>query len=402
MKQIWQYCKIIIISLIFFLYLGEYYLTFIVFDGGSQNNKDLRSKIELYKKKTNKEYDTRSKVDVFRQLVKSDSNVSVTLQPAHKTGKDFLYLSGISNSRTVDCNENGYYSTFLSDRFGFNNEDKEWDSKNFEFVIIGDSLALGSCVNRPDNISSILKSLSGKSVLNLGYVGNGPLSEYAALVEYLPKNVKNILWIYTEHTDLVDLISELKNENLKKYLINESFFSNLKLKQNSIDENHKKNIKQALIDINENTEYWDSYYSKKKVFLRFLRLNKLKNFVKSLNSRKKQSDEKIDDLAIKNLEKILILTKKLALNNNSNLYFVFVGSYYRYKSVIFSDKEYLENYKKIIKIVEQLEIPVINLHEDFFLRQKKPLEYYPFKKYGHFTEEGYKKITEFIYNKVSK
>jgi len=250
MKQIWQYCKIIIISLIFFLYLGEYYLTFIVFDGGSQNNKDLRSKIELYKKKTNKEYDTRSKVDVFRQLVKSDSNVSVTMQPVHKTGKDFLYLSGISNSRTVDCNENGYYSTFLSDRFGFNNEDKEWDSKNFEFVIIGDSLALGSCVNRPDNISSILKSLSGKSVLNLGYVGNGPLSEYAALVEYLPKNVKNILWIYTEHTDLVDLISELKNENLKKYLINESFFSNLKLKQNSIDENHKKNIKQALIDIN--------------------------------------------------------------------------------------------------------------------------------------------------------
>jgi len=124
--------------------------------------------------------------------------------------------------------------------------------------------------------------------------------------------------------------------------------------------------------------------------------------VKSLNSRKKQSDEKIDDLAIKNLEKILILTKKLALNNNSNLYFVFVGSYYRYKSVIFSNKEYSENYKKIIKIVEQLEIPVINLHEDFFLRQKKPLEYYPFKKYGHFTEEGYKKITEFIYNKVSK
>ena len=38
-------------------------------------------------------------------------------------------LSGASNSMTVHCNENGYFSTYLSDRYGFNNPDKEWDKK---------------------------------------------------------------------------------------------------------------------------------------------------------------------------------------------------------------------------------------------------------------------------------
>ena len=36
-------------------------------------------------------------------------------------------LSGISNSKTIHCNESGYYSIYKSDRYGFNNPDYDWD-----------------------------------------------------------------------------------------------------------------------------------------------------------------------------------------------------------------------------------------------------------------------------------
>ena len=50
-----------------------------------------------------------------------------------------LPLSGISNSETIHCNENGYYSIYQSDRYGFNNPDEEWDKKEIEYLLVGDS-----------------------------------------------------------------------------------------------------------------------------------------------------------------------------------------------------------------------------------------------------------------------
>ena len=121
----------------------------------------------------------------------------------------FLYQEYQISS--ILCNENGYYSSYLSDRYGFNNPDEEWDKKSIEYLVLGDSFAHGACVNRPNDISSVLRSLSKKNVLNLGISGNGPLTEYATLREYKPKNVKNIIWIYFEGYDLLDLINEKKN-----------------------------------------------------------------------------------------------------------------------------------------------------------------------------------------------
>ena len=52
---------------------------------------------------------------------------------------DFFPLSGKSLSKTINCNENGYFSIFKSDRYGFNNLDKVWDQNNTEYFLIGDS-----------------------------------------------------------------------------------------------------------------------------------------------------------------------------------------------------------------------------------------------------------------------
>ena len=53
----------------------------------------------------------------------------------------------------------------MSDRFGFNNPDTEWDGDEIEYIVIGDSFAHGACVNRPNDISSILRNLTKKKVL---------------------------------------------------------------------------------------------------------------------------------------------------------------------------------------------------------------------------------------------
>ena len=49
-----------------------------------------------------------------------------------KKNLEIFPLSGYSNSETINCRENGYYSIFKSDRYGFNNPDDEWDKSKIE------------------------------------------------------------------------------------------------------------------------------------------------------------------------------------------------------------------------------------------------------------------------------
>ena len=144
-------------------------------------------------------------------------------------------MGGISNSKVIHCNENGYYSIYQSDRHGFNNPNTEWDKKEIEYLLVGDSFTHGECVNRPNDIGSVLRSLSNKSVLNLGQSGNGPLIEYATLREYLNTNVKKVLWVYYEGNDLDGLKYEKENNILVNYLNDLNFTQNLKFKQNEIN-----------------------------------------------------------------------------------------------------------------------------------------------------------------------
>mgnify|MGYP007000047093 len=78
-------------------------------------------------------------------------NITVTVAPNkfNDSKKNIHFLSGISDSETIDCNENGYFSIYRSDRFGFNNPKDQWDSKNIDYILLGDSFAHGACVNRP-------------------------------------------------------------------------------------------------------------------------------------------------------------------------------------------------------------------------------------------------------------
>ena len=122
---------------------------------------------------------------MYNELKKKNSEIKLYVPPIKLINdSDTTFpLTSISNVETISCNENGFFPIYLSDRYGFNNPDIEWDKDDLEFLIVGDSFAHGDCVNEQDSLSGQLRSIvnSNDSTISLGHSGNGPLLEFASL-----------------------------------------------------------------------------------------------------------------------------------------------------------------------------------------------------------------------------
>ena len=137
-------------------------------------------------------------------------------------------------------------------------------------------------------------------------------------------------------------------------------------------------------------KYKDDKRLKYKI-LKFIRLDKTKN---SINFENTYSPS-IDDSVFKDFEKILKQSKDLSINNGSKFYFVYLPEYYRYT------KKYNEdNYEKILEITNKLNISTIDLKKELFDKEESPSKLFPFELGGHLTIEGYKKVTEKIYENL--
>jgi len=51
--------------------------------------------------------------------------------------------------------------------------------------------------------------------------------------------------------------------------------------------------------------------------------------------------------------------------------------------------------------VEELGIPFVDIHEEVFKKEKNPLDLVPFEELGHYTVEGYKKVSQAIYHNTN-
>ena len=374
-----------VISIVITLYTFEFYLIKKKDDRSSNLNTELDIKKERYKIISGKDWDMRTQYQVYKDLLVLNPDVVPYFHPNELNLKENIKihsLSGVSNSLTVFCNENGYFSLNLSDRYGFNNPDGEWDNSTIDYVFVGDSFTHGYCVNRPNDIPSVIRSIHNKKVLNLGYGGNGPLIEYATLREYLPKNVKKIVFMYFEGNDLDNLNNELKKKILTKYIIDEDFNQNLKEKQKFIDYEKRKNI----LIRSEGDKF------------KFLKLRKTRKAIKKIiNSKKNLDFNKNYQLEkLEKLEQILFLSKKLAIERKSDFYFVYLPSInYYFKNKQFPDKSLYFN--EIKSIINKLNINFIDIHKEVFEKEKDPKKLFPFDLRGHYNIEGYKKVAETIY-----
>ena len=82
-----------------------------------------------------------NRYDVYKDYKDSgkDAVVVVTAEnyiSDHKAKHNFIPLAGISNKFTISCNELGFWTTYHSDRYGFNNPDEMWNRSYFDFVLM--------------------------------------------------------------------------------------------------------------------------------------------------------------------------------------------------------------------------------------------------------------------------
>lgn len=82
------------------------------------------------------------------------------------------------------CNEGYGLVRYTSDRFGFRNPDDVWQD-SADVILIGDSYVHGACVEDADTIAGHLKRRF--RVLNLGTIGNNPVTYASIAKTFLPK-----------------------------------------------------------------------------------------------------------------------------------------------------------------------------------------------------------------------
>ncbi len=423
-RLIRTYLLISTISIAIGVYSFEIFL--VVYDEIKYTNmrndtiSQFQEKMKLHKKETGMDYDTREKFEYFFDFSKENKELVVDVPPYLHIKKpkpwympnerlDVLPLSGISNSETVYCNENGYFSKYVSDRYGFNNPDDEWESEEIEYLLIGDSFGHGACVNRPNDIASVLRSISEKNVLTLSYAGNGPLIEYATLKEYLPLNTKNIIWLYSQN-DIKNLNNELSSNILNKYFNDDNFIQNLKIKQAYIDNKLKnivqhsyKNIKHEYENTNITPFYELQRNNEEVVFIgigatlkrdfkfnQFIRLHKIRGKgIKNLFNPWKPLTVKLPP---KEFKDILLKVKKLSKKNNSNLYFVYLEGLDTFRYNV--DRS---SYNKIKEMVKELSIPFLDTNELLFKNIDDPKIFFPYGQVGHYNILGYKSLAKQIH-----
>ena len=343
----------------------------------------------------------KTKYDVIQDLKKS-KNIDVVPSIIPKVflgkkwingGTDIFPLGGVSNTMTVFCKEGEEFSIYKSDRHGFNNPDQEWDKEKVFLFLIGDSFVQGSCVQPGKDFANQIRLLTKQSAINLGMSGNGPLIELASLKEYsLKKKPKIVLWFYFERNDLEDLKTEKSNSILMKYL-NNDFTQNLYSKQLEIDKKLK-----IYIRFTEKELQKEIFVTKKdsEKFLTFKKIIRLQ-ILRDKMALDRGLDFGIDPL----FEKIMIDAKDFVNTWNGKLYFVYLPDKERYTNKKVKDDYYLKR-SQIIELIDNLNIPLIDIHKEFFMNQTDPISFFAHRIYGHYSPDGYHKISKIIVKKIKE
>ena len=377
------YFLIIFFSFLFSFYSLEIYLTFIPDVKKSFEQKKIQ---DTYFQNTGKKWDTRDRFEIFEDYKLKHKNVQVTIGAnsfINDNNLNILPLSGKPNVLTINCNENGYYSSYISDRYGFNNPNDEWNKKEIDFLLLGDSYTHGACVN--NGIAESLRALSKKNVINLGYHGNGPLVEYATLREYHPPNFKNVILFYFENNDIYELSTELNNKIIKKYFIDENFTQKLKSKQKEINIILDNKLLSEYNKIRKNSSDFTS--DTKNKFIKIIKLFKTRSLLKNLTVAALFNEQNYLYEFSKSIDKIYAFTK----TQNSNFYFVYLPAFNRY-----SEREFKSSYLEVKKIVETKNIPFIDIHREIFFKHKNPKKLFAYSIENHYSEETYFKIADLL------
>ena len=385
-------------SLVFGLYMIEAGLTLV---GLGQPPITFSDAARAAASKEGKEYDERTKLTVIEDLIAEGLDVVPSVYPSRmidfidiKEG-DLVPLAGISNKITVYANESGKYLIRRSDRHGFNNPDNQWDVKPIKWLLTGDSFVHGASVQPNEEMAAQLRSIDFANAISLGMSGNGPLIEYATLIEYGEElKAEVVLWVYYEGNDLTkDLRIEQENPLFLQYM-KDGFTQNLVSRQKEIDdmlEEYVELAKREQKSLNPNGVFqWQMLGLLHET--RWLRLYAVRNIM---------GIDLDNDIEINNevdwrlFSKILSKAKTRVEEWGGALYFVYLPEYSRYtKENVQHDS--FKNKAEVVSRVTGLGIPVVDIHQEVFINKPDPLVLFPFRLPGHYNAKGYNEIARAI------
>lgn len=340
-------------------------------------------------------FDKRDRKELFDSIT---SKETITISPSNFLNSRDTKLRPVAPSKplslTYNCNESGSYSTFFSDRYGFNNPDYIWDSDRSSIATLGDSFATGSCVKEEQVIARVIEKLNPDfDLINLGANGNGPLLELAALREFAPlKKPELVIWIYYEGNDLDNFRNELTDPIIKRYF-NKEFSQNLA----------SKNVALALLLDEYISKEADKNSSQKQVAAdigqqfswktRHIRLHDIR---KKIGEVFFSNDRTLENKSVMPLFfKVLQEAKNEVESWGGTIVFAYLPEYNRYKAPYIDHGQYKQK-TAILRQLNVMNIRTVDLHKEVFSKETDPLTLFPFRTFGHYTADGYHKVASVL------
>ncbi len=309
-----------------------------------------------------------------------------------------LPLGGISNTLTLLCNESGQFVSYQSDEHGFRNPRGIWNSARADIAAVGESFGEGYCVPDGEGFVDLLRARN-RVVLNLSVSGESSLLQLAAIKEYLPRYApKTVLWVFSEGIDIPDLYTESTHPFLMRYL--ESRFSQRLLdRQPEID--HA--LRRAVADIEARgrqpvaTVRSPSFVERSSEIVKLWSLRQKVELVYGLNSGEPQVWSMLEQTSHNLLSDTLEQARMAVSSWGGALYFVYLPSWDRYRN---GPKAAEREHTKVLSLVKALRIPVIDV-QPAFQAQTDPLSLFPFRRSGHYNEQGNRVVAETILGSLS-
>lgn len=314
------------------------------------------------------------------------------------TDTELLPLGGLANTFTVLCNQSGRYVSYESDEHGFRNPRGIWNSARANMAAVGASHAQGYCVPDGATFVDLLRD-DYPITLNLGMSGQSALLKLGAIKEYLPPYApKSVLWVFSEGIDLQDMYLESRHPLLMRYL-ESAFTQELSTRQPEIDRTLRRFVAATEMRARESRVTVERVPMLEKS-LGLVKLWSLRETVSSLYGTDIDDERGLSMVASTErnlLTDALQQAQTVARGWGGNLYFVYLPSWKRYNS----GPQIVELERtKVLTLVSALGIPIIDLHP-VFDAHSDPLSLFPFRRFGHYNEEGHKIVAEAVRETLS-
>lgn len=352
------------------------------------------------------EFDTRMRLDVTLDL-RAESELAVpAVPPRHYLeerpdgrvvstirldGEELVPLGGLSNATTVLCNESGDYVIYTADEHGFRNPPGTWDVEP-EIVAIGDSYTEGFCVDADSSFVGRIRTRHPRT-LNLGFGGSGPLFQLAQLEEYVrPLEPDHVIWFYFEGNDHWDLLLEGDNEVLLRYLREEGFRQNLRERQDEVDRVYLEMVEAAIEEELHQRRHpeEDRWWEPRQLVRAVTRPARFPTIRQTLGLIEADDGSMPPGLLRLDLFREIAAHFAEAVDSwGGTLTFVYLPS----RNSFIAERVY--PYDEIMSVVRELEIPTVDLLE-VFRQHEDPLDLFPFRRFGHYNEEGHALVAETV------